>query len=689
MNRLVTLLLWFIHAVFVSAENRGTSLPFPFVTLPPFAPSYDSVKNLECKNHALTYLKELHELKLWAVQMYDASGKIASGVMAGNVNWLGNDRQCLGVTSRPEAAKDDPENIRGQYCSFRIFADPRDKDSSSSGDLKEIYDHIHANDMTKNDIDDGIIFFPSVTPLSMGVCVPHSCTLKDVEGALAEWLAPLNSTVKLRLLTTETSCSLGDRDLTRPYGVMLFSLAMTLVGIMGAVYEKRKEKKGEDPKRGGVLVRTFLAFSFRTNMRTLLDTSTPKDELSCLNGLRTILSLILFFLHRGLLILAGSVANRNEVATWMQGPKSMILRSFWIYVDTFVVMSGLLTSYYTVKRLQEGKKLNILKMYIRRYIKMTPLFVMSALTGLSAMQLFPSEGHYSRLLYHYISCCEEAWLNVLTYTNTPRGLQKMCYQLSHQLETDMHMYILSPFIVLLLWKMGKYSILPLSLVIAALSALKVYKLYTLGLATVLYFGISLTKMIASADELYLNFIHRLIPYIFGVSLGYILRVREKNSKLRPGRFFLGGIFAVCGAYYSFLYMSNVSYPGYVFDPMEHALFGVFQPLLWCFSISWFIFTCASGQAEFFDRMLSWKGFIISSRLSFAFYMIQMPIMLINGTLSTDPVYVSIVSLFDLNVFVITTLASIWLTLVYLIPIGNIWNIFAEPKKQPIEDLKKE
>ncbi|XP_046385952.1 nose resistant to fluoxetine protein 6-like [Ischnura elegans] len=676
-------------SVIGSAENRGISLPFPFVTLPPFAPTYDSVKNLECKNHALTFLKELHELKLWAVQMYDASGKIASGVMKGNVNWLGNDRQCLQVTSRPEAAKDDPENIRGQYCNFRIFADLRDKDSSSSGDLKEIYDHIRAKDMMTTDIGDGIIFFPSVSPLSMGVCVPHSCTLEDVEGALAEWLAPLNSTVKLRLLTTETSCSQGDRDLTRPYGVMLFSLAMTLVGIMGAVFEKRMENKGEDPRKRGILVRIFLAFSFRSNMRTLLDTSTPKNELSCLNGLRTILCLILFFLHRGLLILFGSVANRTEMAEWMQGPKSMILRAFWNYVDTFVVMSGLLTSYFTVKRLQEGRKLNILKMYIRRYIKMTPLFVMSALTGLSAMQIFPSEGHYSRRLYHFISCCEEAWLNVLTYTNTPRGLEKMCYQLSHQLETDMHMYILSPFIVLFIWKMGKYSILPISLIIAALSALKVYKVYSLGLATILYFGIPLTQMLASADEFYLNFIHRLIPYIFGVGLGYILRVREKNFKLRSGRFFLGGIFAVYGAHYSFLHMSNVSYPGYVFDQFEHALFGVFQPILWSFSISWFIFACANGQAEFFDRMLSWKGFIISSRLSFAFYMIQMPIMLINGMLSTDPVYISIVSLFDLNVFVITTLASIWLTLIYLIPIGNIWNIFAEPKKQPIEDPKKE
>lgn len=47
----------------------------------------------------------------------------------------------------------------------------------------------------------------------------------------------------------------------------------------------------------------------------------------------------------------------------------MVFRAFWNNVDTFVVLSGFLTSYYSVKKLQQGRKLNIWVMYAQRYYK--------------------------------------------------------------------------------------------------------------------------------------------------------------------------------------------------------------------------------------------------------------------------------------------------------------------------------
>jgi hypothetical protein len=47
----------------------------------------------------------------------------------------------------------------------------------------------------------------------------------------------------------------------------------------------------------------------------------------------------------------------------------MVFRAFLNNVDTFVVLSGLLTAYYSTKKLQAGQKLSVLRMYLTRYIK--------------------------------------------------------------------------------------------------------------------------------------------------------------------------------------------------------------------------------------------------------------------------------------------------------------------------------
>ena len=45
------------------------------------------------------------------------------------------------------------------------------------------------------------------------------------------------------------------------------------------------------------------------------------------------------------------------------------LQGFWVYVDSFFIISGTLTSYYAAEKLLAGKRLNVIKMYIRRYYK--------------------------------------------------------------------------------------------------------------------------------------------------------------------------------------------------------------------------------------------------------------------------------------------------------------------------------
>lgn len=111
------------------------------------------------------------------------------------------------------------------------------------------------------------------------------------------------------------------------------------------------------------------AFSVSKNWNQLMEVPIEKDELSCVHGLRFIFSMFIYVSHRNIFRMFVPVANRSEMVEAMESKFSMIFRSFWNHVDTFVIMSGLLTAYYGMKKLQNGRKLSILSMYLKRYIK--------------------------------------------------------------------------------------------------------------------------------------------------------------------------------------------------------------------------------------------------------------------------------------------------------------------------------
>jgi hypothetical protein len=62
----------------------------------------------QCREDSLIYLNALRNLDLWALKIYDASAKLPSGILNGNVNQFGDFDQCLDVIS--------PANFQGQYC---------------------------------------------------------------------------------------------------------------------------------------------------------------------------------------------------------------------------------------------------------------------------------------------------------------------------------------------------------------------------------------------------------------------------------------------------------------------------------------------------------------------------------------------------------------------------------------------
>ncbi|KAG8329501.1 hypothetical protein J6590_084645 [Homalodisca vitripennis] len=126
---------------------------------------------------------------------------------------------------------------------------------------------------------------------------------------------------------------------------------------------------------------------------------------------------------------------------------------------------------------------------------------------------------------------------------------------------------------------------------------------------------------------------------------------------------------------------------YQYDVVNSIVYGSLQPFTWSLAVSWVIYVCHTQQAEFLNRKLSWKGFIVFSRISYAVYIMQFIVMFWNILSAQAPQYIYISQIIDLNeifcILVISTLS----TLLFLLPLKSLYEVFTE--KEISQGNKKE
>ncbi|XP_075223894.1 nose resistant to fluoxetine protein 6-like [Lycorma delicatula] len=458
-----------------------------------------------CWNHFQFFLNELQNMELWALKMYDATGKLGSGVLRGNSAQLGDYDGCVEIS-------ESQNDIQGQYCLASLFLDKRNSSKLDQNVLDLIQSH-RAMHSTPDDID--IKIAPSFSELLWGLCVPSSCSVNEVENIFSHYLMKYNSTdtgLNIRMRMKSNSCQVQKKPyrLTTSGAVTLLIYATVISAIAFATFSDYTYFK-KDTSRTEQNPETFwkkivMSFSLYSTIPDLISTKLDDGEITCVHGIRFLFSLLIFFSHKAVFGLFVLLTNRTVIAEVLQGSWTMMFRAFWNVVDTFVILSGVLTSYYNFK-------------------KFTPVFIMTTLT----IKNFGHNIFTGPLAIHvtddFVDKCNNIWKSVFYISNID-GINDMCYPPSHQVITDMQIYLLSPFIITALWKWKKYGLFGIILSIAILTIYKGAIIYFGNYPIVIYYGITIKKIAESGNQLYLNPLHRLTPYLSGLLLGYILNIQN-------------------------------------------------------------------------------------------------------------------------------------------------------------------
>ncbi|XP_065065008.1 nose resistant to fluoxetine protein 6-like [Rhopilema esculentum] len=132
------------------------------------------------------------------------------------------------------------------------------------------------------------------------------------------------------------------------------------------------------------------------------------------------------------------------------------------------------------------------------------------------------------------------------------------------------------------------------------------------------------------DLVYIKPYCRIIPYLAGMLLGYLLfRKVQIKGQLKPLFAVIGWAVAIGGGM-AVVYgtWDTTKKGGKPFTEAENILYGSLSRLTWSVALSWVIFACHTGVGGLVNSILSWRAFIPLSRLTFGAYLLHPLVMII-------------------------------------------------------------
>ncbi|XP_039298057.1 O-acyltransferase like protein [Nilaparvata lugens] len=331
--------------------------------LPPFAAV--NSKDSTCRNHSRIFLQKLEDFELWSLKMHDASAKLPSGLLNGNVNQLGDFDQCLSVHQTQD-------NIKGQYCLTDIELKLQPDQHLA---IKQIHDLVVSHSAFKSKIGDPGHRVPRFTNINWALCVPASCSASDVQEALMESLQQhLGPTgLRIRAHVDPEMCQQKSDSIIPPKSTLLvLAFFIIIIGITSLATFYDKSLQGQTPTSKSMEI--LQSFSILSNSRKLFSMKRFHDDIASIHGIRTLNAIMLLVSHKSMALFFNPYINRTGMTEYLGKPWTVIARAASLYTDPFIMLSGLLTTYAFMRQLRQSQSLNISKEIISRLMRVSRMF---------------------------------------------------------------------------------------------------------------------------------------------------------------------------------------------------------------------------------------------------------------------------------------------------------------------------
>ncbi|KAJ8911825.1 hypothetical protein NQ315_012555, partial [Exocentrus adspersus] len=388
----------------------------------------------------------------------------------------------------------------------------------------------------------------------------------------------------------------------------------------------------------GILV----AFSVLSNGRKLFRINKNSNELTCLNGIRFFSMLWVIIGHVFFMASESPVVNFIDFVEWTETLRSMAIVSGTMSVDSFLLLGGALLVYSYFKAKHQGLKFNIYQFYIHRYLRLTPALAALILVITTLAPYMGTGPLWDNVTTTLVKPCQRYWWTTLLYIqNYANEDFVLCLGHSWYLSVDMQLYIVSPLILIPLWRYSKIGvgvIITCIIVFIAVPFSIAYVTQIPALVTNLY---ALDSYMDYTRYYYIKTHARPAPWFIGLLLGYLLaKVKFQNGlktlKLKKVAVIIS--WAVCiTVTLTCVFGGHSTLTGPEFDLLGNTFYIGFVRPTWALCLAFVIFFCVTGNGVLsdlkkenilgpIDWFLSWPIYQVLNRFTYSVYLLHYPLL---------------------------------------------------------------
>ncbi|KAL5284196.1 hypothetical protein ACFFRR_006460, partial [Megaselia abdita] len=587
--------------------------------------------------------------------MVDSWGKMPIGMMYGNIYDLGNYEECINFNRKLPGPIG---NLEGQYCRMNIPL-------ISSKGIKE--NNLPINLVNENRDS-------QFTPLlKFGICIPNSCSPDEVDAIIPFDITNCKGQDKIPLEAADY------------VAIVIYTIIAVLL-ILGTAYDYFCKGSSKN--------QFLMAFSVPSNAEKVFHISNEKKKsnIECLNGLRVLSMMWIIYGHCFASNMALPKINYIDYNTWSKKFLSVFVYNPYIAVDSFFFMGGLVLAWIGMKEIEKRKgKLNILQMYLQRYLRLTPLLAFMILFIVSFMKYLENGPLLDEFIVPHLKECKTNWWMNLLYIQNYAAKGPMCIGPTWYLAVDFQLFLFSPLILYGFWRWGKKCFFAAVLLIA-LSVGCIYgTFYKYNITGVLLINGSNNN--DRMDRYYYKTHTRYSIWIIGMCFGYILYQSKDKSVKIPWYTQIVGWIVNAGIFYGVTMAPQTTFHGFEFADISvfsTATYEAFSKIGWGFMLSWIIYACYHGYGGVINSFLSnplWQPF---ARLSFSMFVSHMAIItIINSNTKTLTHFSDFESILGFwSRFGIIIICSIGLALVIELPMSGLVKAMSGKSNSKTEDVEE-
>ena len=232
----------------------------------------------------------------------------------------------------------------------------------------------------------------------------------------------------------------------------------------------------------------LISFSLIKNIKHLLNFEREFGDIKTAHALRFFNAVMLLISHKCMAIFFNPYMNRTVMADFLGKPWTVVARAASLYTDPFLMMSGMLTAYSLIGKLQRTGRINIVKEFAGRYMRIMPSLAFLIIFCTFILPLLGDGPQWNLVVTHHSGICKQYWWRNLMFIHNWFGFSKMCLTHTHHVGIDTELFWTAPFLILALWKWPKKGT-QVIVVLAVLSTIaRYYVTYKYELSNYVFFG---------------------------------------------------------------------------------------------------------------------------------------------------------------------------------------------------------